>query len=87
MSCELTCSFFSENIIYSDPQMKNDDYCAMSWDEQLLHGLKRMSYFYTNLAKKMNWDFASVRSPEMDFLPRYAFVLIFVGKYFMLCDF
>ena len=61
----------SENIIWNDPNMRSEDISSMTWEQQHVHGVKRMLYFYTTLAKKMNWDFTSAKSPEMDFLPRY----------------
>ncbi|CAK8683533.1 unnamed protein product [Clavelina lepadiformis] len=59
-----------EKVILSDPRMKPEDISCMSPQQQHNHGVKRMIYFYTDLAKKMSWDFTDSRCPELEFLPR-----------------
>ena len=65
--------------------MKSEDISCMSWEQQHIYGVKRMIYFYTQLAKKMKWDFTNVRTPEMEFLPRYGGNVCFANTIELFC--
>ena len=66
--------FNSETAVWNNPRMKSEDISYMSWEQQHVHGVKRMLYFYTQLARNMKWDFTSTRTAEMEFLPRYYYL-------------
>uniref|UniRef100_H2ZFH4 Acyl-coenzyme A oxidase n=1 Tax=Ciona savignyi TaxID=51511 RepID=H2ZFH4_CIOSA len=59
-----------EQTILSDPLMKTDKIGYLTREQKYVQSVRRMMYFFTDLAKRNKWNIEDPHCPEMLFLSR-----------------